>query len=165
MAKDRKRAYTQTSVPIDRSREAIAKILRNWGVSNIAWEDDFDNGVATLRFRWKREDESALVARFRVDLDSEEILQKNAIDGRSGSFSEKKYKRLLADRGKKEHRLLLNLLKNMFEAIEAGIIPAESVLLPWLEDVDGQTVYEKVAPRLDQLASKPLHKALAAGEK
>ena len=70
--------------------------------------------------------------------------------------------RAKADLGKREHRVLLNLLKNMFEAIEAGIMPAEALLLPWIEDVNGETVYEKVEPKMSQLAQKPLHKALTS---
>ena len=164
MAKNRARkrkAYDTTTVAVSKSREEVDKILLNWGVSGIQWEDDFDKGLAQLRFRWKRDDGTELVARFRVDLESEEELRESAIDLRNGQFSQKKYDRLKLERGKREHRVLLNLLKNMFEAIDEGIIPAESLLLPWLEDATGKTVYEKVAPQLSQLATQPLHKALS----
>jgi len=160
MAKS-KRAYQDTTVAVSKSREQIDKILLKWGVVGIQWEDQFDEGTAQLRFRWRRADDSELVARFRIEVDSEEDLASKAKDERNQIFSKKKYERLKLNRGKREHRILLNLLKNMFEAIEEGIIPAEALLLPWIEDVDGQTVYDKVAPNLDQLASTPLHKALA----
>lgn len=160
----RKKAYEETTVAVSKSREQIDKILRNWGVVGIQWEDDFDKGVSQLRFRWKRDDESELVARFRIGIDSEESLVEKSKDQRSGNFSQKKYDRIKLDRGKREHRVLLNLLKNMFEAIDAGIIPAEAVLLPWIEDVDGQTVYDKVAPKLYRLMSTPFHKALGSTE-
>lgn len=160
----RKRAYEETTVAVSKSREQIDKILLKWGVVGIQWEDQFDSGLAQLRFRWKREDDTELVARFRIEVDSEDSLNEKANDLRSGTFSKKKYDRLKLNRGKREHRILLNLLKNMFEAIGEGIIPAEALLLPWIEDVDGQTVYDKVAPNLGQLASTPLHKALAPAE-
>lgn len=156
----RNRAYSNTTIAVSKSREEIDKILVRWGVRGIQWEDHFDEGIVQLRFRWIRDKGAELVARFRIDVDSEKDLREKAIDQRSGQFSDKKYEREAMNRGKREHRLLLNLLKNMFEAIEEGIIPAESVLLPWIEDSDGQTVYEKLSPRLDQLASAPLHKAL-----
>lgn len=161
MPRSRKRAYEETTVAVSKSRDQINSIVQRWGAVGIQWEDDFEKGIAQLRFRWHRDDKNDLVARFRIEVDSEEDLQSKAVDGRSGQFSKKKYDRLLAARGKREHRVLLNLLKNMFEAIEEGIIPAESVLLPWIEDVDGQTVYDKIAPNLHQLTSIPLHKALA----
>ncbi len=163
MAKSR-RAYQETTVAVSKSREQIDRILLDWGVVGIQWEDQFDKGTAQLRFRWRRKDDSELVARFRIEVDSEEDLNTKAIDERSKIFSKKKYDRLKLNRGKREHRILLNLLKNMFEAIEEGIIPAEALLLPWIEDVDGQTVYDKVAPNLGQLATTPLHKVLAAAK-
>lgn len=164
VAKSRKRAYEETTIAVSRTREQIGIILVKWGVAGIQWEDQFDEGIAQLRFRWQREDGSELVARFRLEVDGEEALKKKAIDGRSGQFSQKKYARLLAARGKREHRIMLNLLKNMFEAITEGIIPAESVLLPWIEDASGETVYDKLAPKLHQLSSTSLYKALAQSE-
>ncbi len=164
--KGKVRAYANTTVAISKSREEIDDIIRKWGVVGIQWEDDFDIGYASLRFRWKRdnEEQSELVARFRLDMESEETLSELAIDKRTGLFSDKKYDRLKADRGKREHRILLNLLKNMFEAIEEGIMPAEALLLPWIEDSTGKTVYEKLEPNLNQLSSIPLHKVLTAGD-
>lgn len=157
----RNKAYENTTVAVSKSREQIDEIIRKWGVTGSQWEDDYEKGFATLRFRWKREDESELVARFRVDLDSDEELRALAIDKRNNQFSEKKYERIRLDRGKREHRILLNLLKNMFEAIDEGIMPAEALLLPWLEDSEGMTVYDKLEPRLGQLATQPLHKMLS----
>jgi len=160
----RNKAYDNTTVAVSKSRENIDEIIRKWGVSGIQWEDDYEKGFATLRFRWKRDDDTTLVARFRVELDSDEDLRELAIDKRNNQFSEKKYERIKMDRGKREHRILLNLLKNMFEAIDEGIMPAEALLLPWLEDSEGMTVYDKLEPRLHQLATTPLHKALASPE-
>lgn len=151
---------SETLVAVSKSRATIDKILSKWGVIGIQWEDDFDIGLAQLRFRWKRENGSELVARFRIEVDSEEGLKEKAKDGRSGIFSEKKYNRLKINRGKKEHRILLNLIRNMFAAINEGIIPAEALLLPWLEDGDGYTVYDKISPRLDLLSTKPLYDAI-----
>lgn len=162
--KSTRRAYADTPVAVSKTREAIDKILIKWGVVGIQWEDNYDLGIAQLRFRWKRDDESELVARFRIEVGTEEDLRQRAIDQRSGTFSQKKYDREKLHHGKREHRVLLNLLKNMFEAIEEGIIPAEALLLPWIEDVDGQTVYDKLSPKLGELASTPLHKALGPAE-
>ena len=162
MPKSKKRAYANTTVAVSRSREQIDTILRHWGVVGIQWEDRFSDsdGVAQLRFRWVRKDGSELVARFRIEVDSNETLKEKAVDQRNGKFSEKKYEREMLTRGAREHRVLMNLLKNVFEAIEEGIMPAEALLLPWIEDVEGNTVYDKLAPRLGALATTPLRKAL-----
>lgn len=163
MAKRTSKAYSQTTVSISKSRESIDAILTKWGVSGIQWEDNFDVGYVQLRFRWKRNDKAELVARFKMDIDSDEKLRERAIDQRSGRFSEKKYQRELLSRGKREHRTLFHMLKSLFEAIDDGILSAEALFLPWIEDADGRTVYEKVAPHMDQLAYEPLQKALTSG--
>lgn len=156
----RRRAYEETTVSVSKSRSDIDKILKLWGVSGIQWEDDFEAGQATLRFKWTRETGKVLVARFRIMLDSDADLKEEAVDKRNGKFSQKKYERLLTQRGNREHRVLAAFIKNAFEAIEDGIITAEALLMPWLEDSTGATVYEKVEPVLDELASAPLHRAL-----
>jgi len=157
MPRRRNSSYESTSVSVGRSREQIDEMLRSWGVSGIQWEDDFDKGVCHLRFRWKGDGEEGgtqeTVARFRIDMKSETELRELAVDGRSGKFSEKKYKRVKADRGKREHRLIFNLLKNMIESIEEGILPARSLLLPWIEDGEGVTVFERLSPYMDSISS------------
>ena len=159
MPRRRKRAYEGTGVSIGRSREEIDTLLRNWGVSGIQWEDDFKAGVVKLRFRWENDDVH-YVARYQIALDDDERLEQNAIDGRSGKPSEKKLERLKAERGKREHRVLAAFLKNVFEAVEQGIIEAEAVFLPWIEDSEGFTVYERLGPVMKELKSTTLHKAL-----
>lgn len=165
MAKKRRkrRAYDGTSVTIGRSREEIDTLLRNWGVSGIQWEDDFERGVVNLRFRWEN-DSVHYVARYQIVLDSDEELRELAVDGRSGKPSEKKFERLRLERGKREHRVLAAFLKNVFEAVEQGIIDAEAVFLPWLEDSEGHTVYERIGPVMKKIGSMSLPRALNPAE-
>lgn len=164
MPRRRRKAYEGTSVTIGRTREQIDTLLRQWGVQGVQWEDDFDDGSATLRFRWKNDDDTTFVARYKLDLESDEQIREKAIDLRNGKFSENKYERLIKERGKREHRLLLAFLKNVFEAVGEGIISAEAVFLPWLEDAEGKTLYERIKPAMNQLGSASLPKALAAAE-
>ena len=162
MAKGRRRrAYEDTTVSISRTREEIDEILRRWGVAGIQWEDDFDRGIVNLRFRWRNEDDGVeYVARYQMTFDDEEKLREKAIDQRNGKFSEKKFERLQKDRGKQEHRVLLNFLKNVFEAVDSGIIQAAEVFLPWLEDAEGMTVFERIGPIMKRLGTATLLGAL-----
>ena len=165
MPRRRKRAYEGTSVSIGRSREEIDLLLRNWGVSGIQWEDDFKRGIVNLRFRWEnKNDKSSYIARFQLALDDDEKLEELSIDGRSGKPSEKKLDRLKAERGKREHRVLSAFLKNVFEAVEQGIIDAEAVFLPWIEDSEGLTVYERLGPVMKRLNITTLPKALKSAK-
>ncbi len=158
-----KKAYESTSVTIARTREQIDTLLRKWGVKGVQWEDNFDDGVSTLRFRWENDAGYEFRARYKLELESDDQVREKAIDLRNKMFSENKYDRLLRERGKAEHRLLLNFLKNVFEAVDSGVIVAEAVFLPWIEDAEGVTLYERIKPAMSQLGTKSLSKALAAG--
>lgn len=149
--KRKKRAYEQTNVSVNKSRQDIADILTKWGVTGISWTDNFDTGSSTLRFRWSK-GSASYTARWTLGIPSDDDLAEKAIDKRNGKFSQKKLERLKLKRGKREHRLLYHVLKNMFEAIEDGLMEAEEGLLPWIEH-EGTTVYEKIRPMLDQLSA------------
>jgi len=161
LAGKRKKAYSSTTVTINRSREDIEKILRDWRVGGIQWEDDFDNDQSVLRFRWSRkEDGKIYVARFILEFEKLEDIEKRAVDQRNNKFSKLKYERLIKERGKREHRLLFMFLKNTFEAVAQGIVQAEAVFLPWLEDGEGVTLFERISPVMGSLGSATLPKAL-----
>jgi len=153
-----KRYAQDTSVPVGRSRGEIDALLRRWGAKGVQWTDDFDEGKVALRFAWTHEG-SQYMARFNINLPSEDELRKQAIDGRStnygqgGRVSEAKLEKLRRARGQAEHRLLLFWLKAAFNAVEAGIISAEALFLPFLEGRDGKTVAEVAVPKLSELLS------------
>lgn len=149
------------SPPIERTRSDIADLLKNWGVVGIAWVDDFGKSASVLRFQWEKENKK-YVARFELKLEDENELEKQAIDGRTGRFSQNKYLRLKEVHGRKEHRLLYVWLKDTFEAVSEGIIEADAVFLPWIEDSSGQTVFERISPVLAEIRDSSLPKALAA---
>ena len=151
MARRRKYA-NETQVPIARSRGQIDSLLRQWGVDGIQWTDDFRHDKVQLQFVWRYDDNDYL-ARISVGLPTREDLEDEAIDGRTNRVSEKKLDKLMTERGKREHRLLLLFLKGALEAIEAGVISAEQLFLPYLVGADGRTVSEAVEDRLPVLLS------------
>ena len=61
--------------------------------------------------------------------------------------------------------MLSVFLKTTFEAVEEGIIIAEQVFLPWLEDAEGVTVAERLSPMLGRLPETTLPKMLAEAKK
>jgi hypothetical protein len=148
-----RRKYAQdTNVSVGRSRGQIDALLRDWGVDGIQWTDHFKEDRIQLQFVWNHEGNDYL-ARIDLSLPTAEDLEDEAIDGRSGKVSEKKLDRLMAQRGKREHRLLRLFLQGALEAVDAGIIEAEQVFLPYLVGRDGKTVSEAVADRLPVLLS------------
>ena len=159
------RAYEKTAVSVAKSRDDISRVLTRWGVSGVSWADDFEAGVAILRFKWRSEEDVQFVARFMLKLETDEELREASVDGRSGRFSTRKFDVNQQNRGKREHRLLSMFLKNTFEAVEEGIIIAEQVFLPWLEDAEGVTVAERLGPMLGRLPETTLPKMLAEAKK
>lgn len=148
-----RRRYAQdTQVPVARTRGQIDSLLRAWGVDGIQWTDNFKADKIQLQFVWNHEDNDYL-ARITIGLPTSDDLEDEAIDGRTGRVSEKKLEKLMSERGKREHRLLKMFLQGALEAIEAGVITAEQLFLPYLVGSDGRTVGEVVEDRLPVLLS------------
>ena len=156
------RRYAEdTTVPVAKSRAEIDKLLRDWRCDQLQWSDDYKRGRAQLRFVWEHEGHNYL-ARFNVQMPDEVALKKDAIDGRNGCFSERKFQVLLDARGKHEHRVLLLWLKAALNAVEAGIVSAEAIFLAFLEGADGVTVAERAIPRLESLTEGSAERLLPA---
>jgi hypothetical protein len=147
------RYATETTVPVSRSRGEIEKLLRDWGADQLQWGDDYKRGRVELRFVWTH-DKATYVARFNLQLATEEQMRKQSLDSRDPKgqrVAEGKLARLHAGRGQQEHRVLLLWLKAALNAVEAGIVDAAAIFLPFLEDREGVTVAEMALPRLHTL--------------
>lgn len=140
----------RTTVAVGKSREQVDKLLRQWGCDGIRWTDHFTQGLVALEFIWTHEEQPYL-ARVSVHLPCDDELRDLARHAQSGAFLQSKFEKLCEARGRSEHRLLLLWLKACFNAIEAGIISAETVFLPFLVGMDGRTVADAALPRLPML--------------
>lgn len=158
------RRYAEdTAVPIARSRSEIDKLLREWGADGIQWSDNFRSNQVVLRFLWETAGGKYL-ARFEVRLPSSEDLEPDAIDKRTRKVSQARLQKLLEERGKREHRVLLLWLRAALNAVQLGIVTAEALFLPFLEGRDGKTVAEFAIPRLAGLLSGGAERLLPAGD-
>jgi hypothetical protein len=145
------RRYAEdTAVPVAKSRGEIDTLLRAWGALGIQWSDDFEHDRVMLRFVWPR-GAQRYMARFAVALAPLADLKAQAIDRRTRRMSQGKLDKLLAARGRQEHRLLALWLKAALNAVEAGLVDAETLFLPFLEGTDGRTFAEAAVPRLADL--------------
>jgi hypothetical protein len=150
-----RKPYEKTQVTVDKSRSEISKILvAGWKVRGVSWEEDLDLGRTILRFRWRPEGqgpEGELVVRLVLSP------QKGRIKSRAKLEAEKEREREV----RRLHRVAMWWLKAMSEAVEAGLLTREEVLLPWVETPRGQTVSEMLLPRLADVSGGRL--ALGAG--
>jgi len=119
---------SQTTVPVSQTRGEIDFLLRQWGCKGIQWTDNFENGMVLLRFAWTFQKNPYMA---RLVLQSTQNEQEN----------------------KQRHRVLLLWLKAAFNAVDAGIVKAEEVFLPFLEVKEGQTLGEITLKQLPALMS------------
>lgn len=126
-SRSRYKAYSTTTVGVEKSRRQITELLRQWNANRISWTDDFDAGAFVLEFIWTWE-EHCYRARVTV---------------------------ILAEKsdGKTDHRVLLNYLKACFTAVEAGLMEPAQVFLPMLVADDGRTVAETMIPKLHTMTA------------
>jgi hypothetical protein len=141
-----------TKVPVEASRKAIHDLLVDWGVSGVRWSDEFDQNMVVLQFRWKPPHMPGveLRVRFVMHIESLEDIQARA-KNKDGSYSEAKERDFIKRRGRAEHRGLLLKLKADLNATRIGLVKFEDVFLSHLEFDDGQTVGERLGPRLGEL--------------
>lgn len=160
------RRYAEdTSVPVSRSRGEIDTLLRTWGAQGIQWTDDFQRERVLLRFAWTR-GEQRYMARFALNVEPEAKVRERCTYRQGFSepkLAEAKYRDAMAKRGAPEHRLLVLWLKAVFNAVEAGLIDAETIFLPFFEDRNGQTVAEMALPRLGLLLEGSAARLLGDG--
>lgn len=143
-----KPAYRDTAVTIDKSRSQIAAMLMSqWKASKLGWEDDYESGTSTLRFQWKPAGSDAPVV-VRLELKPDPTRVRSRAQAEREKLREKESKRL--------HRVTFWWLKAMVEAIEAGLLQREEVLLPWVEAPNGQTIAQAMLPRLVEFGSGKL---------
>lgn len=126
-----------TEVPVGRSREEIRKMLIAWDAESIAWEDEIRSGRSILRFRWTWKG-VGVAARFEVRTDSlEEIAKSRPRNARTPPVEWASKVRAQQERAL--HRLLALKLKGDLNAVQAGMLTAFQVFLPFLETADGTT--------------------------
>ncbi len=150
MSQGRRKGAT-SSTPVERTRAQIDKLLREWGCKRIGWQDNFEDGIVEVAFVFLGESGEPLCAKFEIYLD---------VDDPTLTTD----KKIEADqRGR--FRTLFYWLQGALDAIDAGIIPAEQLFLPWITDSQGQTFYEAVRPKIDQLNSGEIRLQLGTGVK
>lgn len=146
----RKRYAKDTTVTIASSRNQIDDLLRKWGADQLQWGEDTKKGTSCLRFVWEHEG-TPYCAQFRIQAETEEEIRELSVQATTGRFLQVKFDKALKRRGMVGHRELFCLIKAMFVAVDSGLITAEALLLPFLEDDQGSTMADIVLPHLAKI--------------
>lgn len=160
-----RRRYAQdTGVSYHRSREQIARLLEDWGAQGVQWTDELRPERRFIcKFVWTFEDdkgnEHPLTAKFVMVCDND-LLAERSIDGRTGEISLNKLDKNQKQWANRTHRLLLLMLKAMFNAIDEGLYSPEELFASFVEHESGVTVGELFAQKIASLASSTMPKLL-----
>jgi hypothetical protein len=159
------RRYAEdTKVAIGKTRDQIARLLATWRCEEIGWMDRFNANQVVLQFVIPKIVKGKPVAyrvQFTISVESEESIRKRCTGSRG--LAEQRYQHEMADRGRREHRVLHLWLKAALEAVEEKIVSFEAVFLPFFVGTDGQTVADVIVPNLERLASMPANRLLTGG--
>lgn len=139
---------SDTSVPVDRTRAEINKLLTEWKCASIGWTDHIAESTVSVEFTWLRED-----AMYRVRFTIAIPKTKPPRDrwSRPSLLSENEK----AQAWRSAHRLLLLKLKADLNAAQSGLAKAEEIFLPWMVDRNGRTIAEIIVPQLRENYSLP----------
>lgn len=146
-SKTRTKAYSTSAISADKSMGEVNELLRKRRATGFQWTEE--GLVCKLRFHWTAADETQLCARFIVEVKPPPAPQR-------GRRTSKQLDEAIQKERRRLFRVLVHYLKNLFEAVDGGLLSLEQALLPYLETGNGQTVAEVVMPRLRQLATGTL---------
>lgn len=142
---------SDTSVPVDRTRAEINKLLTAWQCAAIGWTDHLADRKVSVEFTWHR-DGSIYRVRFTIGVPVRIESGPRDRKRRWDAVAKRYYRDLsepdLAQAWRSAHRLLLLKLKADLNAAQAGLAKAEEIFLPWMVGRDGATVAEVLLPRL-----------------
>jgi hypothetical protein len=164
----RRRCAQDAKVNYHRSREQIARLLEDWGATGVQWTDEWKpEPLFVCRFQWTFEDaegaEHPLMAKFVLNCDDEH-LREISEDLRTGGLSESKYANNRKQWVNRTHRLLLLLLKAMFNAIDEGLWTPEELFATFVEHQNGMTVGQMLAANVSKLSTSSAQKLLSGSK-
>lgn len=140
-----RRPYAGTAVPVERSKEQISRLLREYGAEGVQWTDRFDTGQVQLQFA-VRKDEGGLIS-FRIT--------PAAFREKHSTWDPMKGKHVITEGPDwaRSMRLLAAWLKTKLESIAFGLTAIEEEFLAQtvVRDASGRetTVGELVLPAIE----------------
>lgn len=142
---------SDTAVPVEKSKEEIARLLRQWGCIGLQWTENWKQSNAQLRFCWPHNGVEYIVRLslvFPTDAEMERTctIRHKTRDARLAWLDKEREQTARAI-----YRIVLIKLKADFNMVSAKMATVVEVFLPFLEDAQGRTVAEIATPRLPEL--------------
>lgn len=137
--------YAYSTVPIDRTKTAITKLLRDYGAEGVVWADNLETGSVSLQFAITRED--GLATGFRIS--------PAAFKERHSTYDPMRGRNVVTElpNWPRAMRLLYAWLKTKLESIAFGLTEVEEEFMAQMlvRDATGQedTVGHLVLPVIE----------------
>lgn len=155
-------AYENTNVPVQRSFGDLAGLVvgRGGQLQQTEAQNGFQVAVA---FPSKKAPQSW--NKFRITVELPEDFGESWLE--EHPKVRKTADEVIAQERRRLARVLFYYVKNAMEAVDAGLLELEEVLLPFLEVANGQTLYDTVKVHVDkgQVGAKAGLMALGSGAK
>lgn len=127
--------YEDTSVPAERSKTQIAKMLRSAGALGVQFDEEWENGgqsVVRVRFAWPGEHDGKTIVR----LEATTLPASPRVS--------------IEQRERQAWRGLAWYLESNLKAATFGLIPFEAIFLAHFEAPGGRTIGEHLIPQIEQ---------------
>jgi hypothetical protein len=149
------RYAADTSVPVERSRADVERILRRYGASSFAYGWEGSRSVIQFDYSGRR----MRIVMSMPDPSSAEFQKTPAGQRRSPSAAQVAWEKACRQRW----RAFVLVIKAKLEAVESGITTVEDEFLAWTVLPDGRTFGEWARPQLDAAYSGGSMPALLPG--
>ncbi len=138
-----------TSVPIDRSRTEIERILTRYGADAFmyGWDSEGDIPQAVVMFRMRQKQIKFLVP--MPDSSSDDVCYSPA--GRERTDQQKDA--IMSQMSRQKWRALSLVIKAKLEAVDSGISMFEEEFLAHIVLPDGKTIGEFMIPQIETIYS------------
>lgn len=132
----------ETSVPVDRSKAEVEKILTRYGAEQFMYGTDNNRAVIYFRMEGRH-------VKFVMDLPSDQ--DRTSTHTPTGQHrSPNALKTALDKEIRRRWRAMVLIIKAKLEAIQSGLVTFEAEFLPYFMLPNGQTVAEWAGPGIEQ---------------
>lgn len=153
----RLKAFANTKIDVFKTQQDLETLLLKRGITASRWthfsETKETAGIVRFEFEWQRAQQIRDVKHqplsFRIDVEYKGEL--GPAGGQRGTTREQ------------GARALYWHVKNLFDAIDFGIVDLEQAFMPYLVLPSGETAYEKIGGQLEQLEAGVMPRLLERG--
>lgn len=147
------KSFSNTTIAVSKTQENLEAVLARRDIGASRWTHYAPSGDAPgsmrFEFEWSRPGRLAPLG-FRIEVEYKPEV--GPYGGKRGTTREQ------------AARAIYWHVKNLFDAVDFGIVDVEQAFMPYLMLPEGVTAYERMKPELDALPPGAIPRLLTAGK-